>query len=71
VTLIEFREAVRVTLHQALEGLTWRELKRAAALPYERPCPTWVKRLEADIGLQRVKGPTRALRWTLPSREVQ
>ena len=27
-------------------GLTWAELKAAAALPYDRPCPTWTAQLE-------------------------
>ena len=62
---VEFREAVRETLAGAPDGLTWRRLKGAAALPYERPCPTWVARLEREIGLVRVKGSSWAKVWSL------
>ena len=62
---VEFREAVRATLAGAPDGLTWRQLKGVAALPYERPCSTWVVRLEQEIGLVRVKGPSRAKVWSL------
>ena len=37
----EFRDAVRDTRRRAPQGLTWRELRDAARLPYTRPCPTW------------------------------
>ena len=65
MTFPEFKEAIRSALASAPEGMTWQELKAAKALPYERPCPTWVKRLESRIGLRRVKGSSRALIWTL------
>ena len=62
---VEFREAVRATLADTPRPLTWRELRDAAALPYDRPCPTWVARLEREIGLTREKGPARAKVWSL------
>lgn len=65
MTFLEFKESVRSALTSSPNGMTWQELKAAKALPYERPCPTWVKQLETEIGLRRVKGSSRALVWTL------
>lgn len=62
----EFRDAVRDTLRCSREGLTWRELRDAARLPYERACPTWTARLEREIGLVREKGRGRAHVWRVP-----
>jgi hypothetical protein len=60
---IDFRDAIDAELRANPGGLTWPELKQRLDLPYERPCPTWVKRLETEIGLSREKGPGRALVW--------
>ena len=68
MTYVEFREAVRSELASSPAGLTWRKLNSARKLPCERPCPTWVRRLEIEIGLRRVKGSSRALTWTLEDR---
>lgn len=69
----EFREAVREVLIREHDGLTWRELREAADLPYERACPTWTARLEREIGLERTRGRGRAHVWRLlrgtPGRE--
>ena len=61
----EFRDAVQRELAGRPAGLTWLELRRNAALPYDRPCPEWTRRLEQEIGLVRVRGERRALRWTI------
>ncbi len=61
----EFRDAVRDHLMLNPEGATWQELRDALDLPYERPCPEWVKRLENDIGLDRIEKRGRALLWKL------
>ncbi len=62
----EFRNCIRNELQQVRAGgLTWAELKSRLDLPYPRPCPSWVKRMEADIGLRRERGPGRALVWRL------
>lgn len=59
----EFRDTIRKELRQCKAGLTWSELKERLDLPYERPCPTWVKRLEQEIGLLRVSGQGRSYIW--------
>jgi hypothetical protein len=61
----EFRDAVRDHLMMNPEGATWKELSEALDLPYERPCPEWVKQLENDIGLDRKEKRGRALLWKL------
>ena len=53
----DFRNAIRTELRRTPTGLTWPQLQARLALPYARPCPTWVKRLEQEIGLTRTKGP--------------
>ena len=62
---VEFRDAIGRELRQRPEGLTWMELRERLALPYDRPCPTWVAQLERELGLVRVKGRTRSLVWKL------
>ena len=64
----EFRDLIEKELRQSRSGRTWSDLRDRLGLPYERPCPTWVKRLEDEIGLARVKGSTRALVWTIDRR---
>jgi len=61
----EFRDAVRGHLMLNPQGATWKELRDALDLPYERPCPEWVKRLENDMGLDRKEKRGRALLWKL------
>ena len=65
MTYHEFRDGIERELRQHRSGLTWAELKQRLQLPYNRPCPAWVKQLEREIGLQRAKGPGRAYVWTL------
>ena len=59
----EFRDAIHKELRHCRRGLTWAQLQERLDLPYERPCPTWVKQMEKEIGLSRVKGEGRALVW--------
>jgi len=61
----EFKQRIEGSLRRRKGGLTWRELREVAELPYERACPEWTRRLEREIGLKRVKGETRALVWTM------
>ena len=63
----EFRDEIRDELAASPEGLTWAELRERRALPYDRPCPTWVRRLEDEIALERAPGAGRAYVWTLGS----
>jgi hypothetical protein len=61
----EFRDQIQAELRQHPDGLTWVELKTRLILPYERPCQTWVRELEKDIRLTRVKGTGRAYLWKI------
>ena len=64
MTYANFRDRIRARLNQAPDGLTWKALKADLDLPYERPCPEWIKRLEREIGLTRTLGEEgRALIW--------
>ncbi len=60
---VEFRDTIAGELRTTPEGLTWVELRDRLELPYDRPCPTWTRQLEEEIGLMRVKGDGRALLW--------
>ena len=63
MTYVRFRDSIQARLRRASAGLTWQALRRELRLPYTRPCPEWVKALERDIGLARIKGGGRALVW--------
>jgi hypothetical protein len=65
VSYLEFKQTIRESLGKHPHGLTWKELREKAHLPYERPCPEWTRRLEQDLGLRRSKGSTNALIWTV------
>jgi hypothetical protein len=68
MTYADFRDSIATQLRRTPAGLTWAQLQERLALPYDRPCPTWTKQLEHDIGLTRVKGQGRALVWKVPRR---
>ena len=63
----EFRNAIEEALLQDPDGLTWAELKERLDLPYERPCPTWIRRMEEETGLSRARGTGRAYVWKIRS----
>lgn len=63
---VEFKAAIQQHLKPKRQGATWLELRETLALPYERPCPEWTRRLEEEIGLVRRKGAGRALVWDAP-----
>lgn len=66
---VEFKNSIQRHLLEHRRGATWLELREALALPYERPCPEWTRRLEQEIGMvrQAKKGSGRSLVWSLPS----
>ena len=61
----DFRDVIQNELRRNPAGLTWAQLKESLALPYKRPCPTWVRRMESEIGLTRARGTGRALVWKI------
>ena len=54
---VDFKESIRRDLQSNPGGLTWKQLRDRNQLPYDRPCPTWTRCLEEEIGLRRVKRP--------------
>ena len=62
---IDYRDAIQKILKRHADGLTWPQLQARLALPYDRPCPTWTRQLETEIGLSRVKEKGRALVWKI------
>jgi hypothetical protein len=50
---VEFKDAIHRALRSEPEGLTWIQLQQRLELPYDRPCQTWTRRLEREIGLSR------------------
>jgi hypothetical protein len=65
---VEFKATILQHLKRKRQGATWIELRETLALPYDRPCPEWTRRLEEEIGLVRRKGDGRALVWELEPR---
>ena len=63
MTYVEFKHAIGSALRKNSPGMTWAQLKTVLDLPYERPCPEWVRQLEKEIGLVRRKSAGRALVW--------
>lgn len=61
----DFKSIIKETLLQHPEGLSWKELKTLSNLPYKRACPTWIARLETEIGLVRDRKKGNALIWEL------
>lgn len=68
---VDFRDSIREALLQNPEGLTWVQLKEMLELPYRRPCPTWVKRMEQENGLQRARGQGRAFVWKIEPKAAE
>jgi hypothetical protein len=62
---VDFRDSTREALLQNPEGLTWVQLKEMLELPYQRPCPTWTKRMAQEDGLYRTRGQGRAFVWKI------
>jgi len=62
----DFRDYIHTGLLAKPGGMTWRQLKAALRLPYDRPCPEWTRRLEREIGLRRGRGEGREFIWSIP-----
>ncbi len=67
---VDFRDLIQSELSRNPAGLTWAELQEILELPCKRPCPTWVRRMEEEIGLERVQGSGRAFVWKLGQHET-
>ena len=65
MTYAAFRDSIHEELKSRKEGKTWKELRQSLKLPYDRPCPNWVVRLEKEIGLVRKDRIGNALIWRI------
>ena len=66
-TYAEFREKVRKALEGEKDGLAWNQLRKKGGIEYTRPCYTWARQLEDDIGLIRERR-RRTICWKLKRR---
>jgi len=64
LTYEDFREKIRTTLTE-LGSVTWTEIRTAAKLPQAFPNNKWVRKMETDIGLKRVKDAHGIIKWSL------
>lgn len=64
----EFRDKIKEALAAADNGLTWTEVRTATSLPQMFPNNRWVRRLEADIGLERSREKQGIIRWRLQAK---
>ncbi len=62
---VDFRDMIQNELRQNPAGLTWAQLKERIDLHSDRPCQTWVNRMEQEIGLTRARNTGRAFVWKL------
>lgn len=51
----EFRDKIKKALEYSDKGMTWTELRNRLKLDQVVPNNKWVRQLEKDIGLQRLK----------------
>jgi bifunctional DNA-binding transcriptional regulator/antitoxin component of YhaV-PrlF toxin-antitoxin module len=59
----EFREKVRQTLQYSDKGMTWTQIRSQLKLDQVVPNNKWVRQMEKDIGLVRVKGSNGVIVW--------
>jgi len=60
-----FSQAISKVLRDAEGPLTWTEVRTAAGLAQAFPNNKWVRRMEADIGLKRVRDPHGIIHWSI------
>lgn len=64
ITYSEFREKIRTALEYKDDDITWAELREQLELEPIVPNSTWVKQLEKDIGLKRIRN-TNGVIWRI------
>ena len=67
MTYEQFRDTICKTLRDNGNGMTWTEIRTKAKLTQMFPNNQWVRRMESDIGLQRVKDNKGIMRWQVPT----
>lgn len=64
MTYGQFRDSIQKELKKSSEGLTWTEIRAKLKLPQKVPNNKWVRQMEKDIGLLRMKD-LRGVVWKL------
>lgn len=59
----EFRQRIRETLQFSDTGMTWTEIRAKLKLDQVVPNNKWVRQMEKDIGLMRVKRSDGVIVW--------
>ena len=65
----EFRDAVQATLGSTERPMTWTEIRTKSKLPQKWPNNQWVRRLERDISLLRIRDANGIIHWSLGPEE--
>jgi len=60
----KFKKQIEDVLRTESKGLTWTEIRNKLGLSQKVPNNRWVRQMEKDIGLQRVK-EDRGIVWKL------
>ncbi|MDG6991100.1 MAG: hypothetical protein JRM99_06725 [Nitrososphaerota archaeon] len=61
----EFREKVKQTLQYSDKGMTWTQIREKLKLDQVVPNNKWVRQMEKDIGLMRVKRSDGVIVWRI------
>ncbi|VVB61124.1 Uncharacterised protein [uncultured archaeon] len=61
----EFKERIKLLLNKNSSGLTWTDIKKIENFPQKVPNNKWVKKLEEDIQLIRIRDRKRGIVWKL------
>ena len=59
----EFRDKILDTLQYSDKGMTWTEIRSQLKLDQVVPNNKWVRQMEKDIGLMRIKGSDGVIVW--------
>lgn len=61
----EFKERIKLLLNKKSSGLTWTDIKKIEKFPQKVPNNKWVKKLEEDIQLIRIRDRKKGIVWKL------
>lgn len=65
LTYEQFRDKVKQALQYKDEGMTWTQIREKLGLDQVVPNNKWVRQMEKDIGLLRVKGRDNQITWRI------
>lgn len=61
----EFKDKIKLLLNKQPAGLTWTEIRKECKLSQKVPNNKWVKKLEGEIGLKRIRVRDKGIVWKL------